>query len=81
MPSSLARAVQVVNSTETVVYAVLHQGDFFGEIDVVLGTTRNATVKTVTYCSMLCLRREDLEKVLEEFPDLVQTIKVRTSRS
>ena len=43
--------------------ATLVAGDFFGEIAIITGNPRNASVTAVTHCTLYELRREDLEAV------------------
>eukprot|EP00873_Tetraselmis_striata_P034516 jgi/Tetstr1/454780/TSEL_041663.t1 len=69
------RCKVVSGEDSSIEYARLGTGDFFGEIDVILGTKRTATVVTVTHCTMYMLTRESLELVLQEFPGLVGPIK------
>jgi ATP-binding cassette subfamily B protein len=50
--------------------AVLQDGDFFGEITLITGFPRTATVRTVTSCTCISLTRGQFNKMLERFPDL-----------
>lgn len=48
----------------------LHVDDTFGEVECVLGIRMLATVCAVTYTTVLILTREDVDEVLEDFPEL-----------
>ena len=50
--------------------ALLCAGGFFGEIALLVDTTRTATVRAATPCTLLRLRRENLEKLVEKSPDI-----------
>lgn len=50
--------------------AVLQDGDFFGEITLITGFPRTATVRTVTVCTCLSLERGQFNRMLERFPEL-----------
>ncbi|GMH45853.1 hypothetical protein BSKO_13816 [Bryopsis sp. KO-2023] len=65
---------QVLSGDGQVELAVLGAGDHFGDIDLILGSRRLATVKTITYCTMFVLRRDDLEKVLSDFPEVIEPL-------
>jgi glucose-6-phosphate 1-dehydrogenase len=46
----------------------LGEGDFFGEIALLLATPRTASVRAVTPCDLLMLTRADFDKVLKDHP-------------
>ena len=50
--------------------AVLQDGDFFGEITLITGFPRTATVRTVTSCTCISLERGQFNRMLDRFPDL-----------
>ena len=59
------------NYRETVV-ATLGPGGFFGEVGLIFGEVRTADVRTKTYCELVMLAKEDLDEVLEHFPQIQQ---------
>ncbi len=50
--------------------AVLQDGDFFGEITLITGFPRTATVRTVTSCTCISLTRGQFDRMLDRSPDL-----------
>lgn len=50
--------------------AVLQDGDFFGEITLITGFPRTATVRTLTSCTCISLTRGQFTRMLDRFPDL-----------
>jgi hypothetical protein len=50
--------------------ALLSEGDFFGEVDLVSDKPSDITVRTITPCVLLTLSRKDLDAVLGELPTL-----------
>jgi ATP-binding cassette subfamily B protein len=50
--------------------AVLHDGDFFGEITLITGFPRTATVRTVTVCTCISLERGQFNRMMDRFPEL-----------
>jgi glucose-6-phosphate 1-dehydrogenase len=61
--------VEVVDGAGNVVNAI-GEGGMFGEVSMLLGMPRTATVRAVTQCDLLVLDRDDFEQVLRNFPDL-----------
>jgi CRP-like cAMP-binding protein len=48
----------------------LGKGQFFGEVGLLLDTTRNATVAALRECRMLVLDRADFQRLMVQHPDL-----------
>jgi ATP-binding cassette, subfamily B, bacterial len=71
----IARGVVEVWRTEeqsgkTKRVAVLQTGDFFGEITLITGFPRTATVRASTVCTCISLGRGQFNRMMERFPDL-----------
>lgn len=56
------------------ILALLKEGDFFGEMSLVDGSPRAATVRATETTRLISLRREDFRKALRENPDLSWTL-------
>lgn len=48
----------------------LGDGEFFGEVALLTAQPRNADVIALTYCELLVLKREDLDRVVSRRPEL-----------
>ncbi len=48
----------------------LGKGQFFGEVGLLLDTTRNATVTALGECRLLVLDRADFDRLMHQHPDL-----------
>jgi hypothetical protein len=48
----------------------LANGTFFGEISLLTGQRRNATVRAITTCDLFVLDRDDFQLLLEQVPYL-----------
>jgi ATP-binding cassette subfamily B protein len=73
----IARGVVEVWRTEeqsgnTKRVAVLQDGDFFGEITLITGFPRTATVRSLTVCTCISLGRGQFNRMMDRFPDLRQ---------
>lgn len=51
--------------------ALLTEGEFFGESDLVSDRPSDATIRTITPCVLLTLSRRDLDTLLSENPNMV----------
>lgn len=50
--------------------ALLQDGDFFGEITLITGFPRTATVRTLSVCTLISLERGQFNRMLENSPEL-----------
>jgi F-box/leucine-rich repeat protein 7 len=68
-------AVAVTSRDGESTYAELKSGAFFGEIGILMDRPRTATVIARTRCLLLVLKKEDLRKILPEYPDIENAIR------
>jgi voltage-gated potassium channel len=65
--------------------ATLKEGDFFGEISLVLSQPRTASIRAVSFCDLYRLDREMFNRVLSHYPDIAaqieSTAKARQERA
>jgi len=66
--------VEVVSKDGNQVYATIRDGDFFGEIALLLKQPRNATIRAVGYCDLYSLSKESFDKVIADFPHFEKNI-------
>ncbi|NEQ38053.1 MAG: mechanosensitive ion channel [Okeania sp. SIO3I5] len=70
----LSGAVEVISEKNCKYIATLHEGEFFGEMSLLLGSPRTATVKTVEDSILFVIEQHDLQRFLEESPSLAVDI-------
>lgn len=68
-------SVDVVSEDQTVVYATLTSGQFFGEIALLLSSERTATIKAKEYCDLYRLNKDTFDRVLARYPVFEKNIK------
>jgi len=61
--------VEVCAEDGNTVFNVLSDGSFFGEYALLFSQKRTASVRSVGYCDLFMLTREDFRRVLEDFPE------------
>lgn len=75
----LSGAVEVLSQKTDTYIATLHSGEFFGEMSLLLGTPRTATVKTREDSILFVVERHDLQKLLLAQPSLADQIAEKLS--
>ena len=60
--------------------AVLHKGDFFGEMSLLDGEPRSATVRAETDVRLLVIQRRNFQSLLREVPELSHRVLETLSR-
>lgn len=67
--------VEVVSPDGKQIYATLKEGDFFGEIALLLQQPRNATIRATDYCDLYSLNKESFDAVIHHYPGFEKHIK------
>lgn len=62
------------------ILSLLNKGDFFGEMSLIDGEPRSASVKSVTDADLLIIRREHFLKQVEKNPELAMGLLVEMSK-
>ncbi len=61
-------SVEVVSKDGRNIFATLTEGNYFGEIALLMSQPRNASVRAVDYVDLYSLERDTLETILSKFP-------------
>ena len=64
------KVVKIFDSGEEIILAVLHKGDFFGDMSLLDGNPRSATVISNEDTILLIINRNNFEKVIEKYPQI-----------
>ena len=67
--------VEIIASDGKTRIAVLKEGSYFGEIGLLLGVKRTVYVKALHMCVLLAIEKNDLEYVLESYPEMRRFLK------
>ena len=54
---------------------MMRPGDYFGEISLIYGCKRTATVKSSKYSTLAILKKAQYKEVLVEFPEMEEQLK------
>ena len=66
--------VEILAPDGETVFRTLNDGDYFGEIALLLDQPRSASVRAVTYCDLYQLDKQMFERTLSHFPDIAAQI-------
>ena len=50
-------------------HGYLESGDYFGDLSLILGEKRTASVKALSYCEIFILNRSDFNRIKSEYPE------------
>ena len=67
-------AVEVMSQDGKQRYATIGEGDFFGEIALILRHPRNATIRAIEYCDLYSLDKESFDRVASHYPEFEKNI-------
>ncbi len=67
-------AVEVVSDDGGTVYATLREGNFFGEIALLLNSPRTASIRALDYCDLYTLDKDTFQRILRNFPDFADHV-------
>jgi len=68
------KVVLTAEDGKEAILAALKEGDFFGEMSLIDGEPRSATVRAVESSRLLTIRREDFLHCLKKHPDVALTL-------
>lgn len=69
-----------VESAEGEVVATITKGGFFGDVALLVETKRIASIRSITFCDLFILRKQDFYMILDEFPTFAVTIQEEIAR-
>jgi CRP-like cAMP-binding protein len=67
-------SVTVLSADENITYATLNEGQFFGEMALLLSMPRTATVKASDYCDLYLLHKDTFNSILLKYPSFAKKI-------
>jgi Cyclic nucleotide-binding domain/Ion transport protein len=68
-------SVEVTSQDGKHVYAMLKEGDFFGEVALLMKQPRNATIRAIDYCDLYSLDKDSFDDVITNYPGFEKHIR------
>lgn len=75
----LSGAVEVISMPKAQVLAQLGKGDFFGEISLLMGIPRTATVKAIAPTTVFVIGKRHLQQLMQNYPQFSEQIALKLS--
>lgn len=72
--------VEIVSRDGRRVFDTLHDGDYVGELALVLDQPRSASVRAAEYCDLYVLNKADFQRVLNKHPEFKSHIDATVER-
>lgn len=67
--------VEIISDNSKKVHGTLEAGDYFGDLSLLLGEKRTASVRTTTYCEIFVLTSQEFNRIKKEYPEFKEVLK------
>jgi hypothetical protein len=71
----LSNGTAQIITADDKLHATLNDGDYFGDISLLLGERRTASVKALSYCELLLLTKEKFDQIKNDYPEFKDVLK------
>ena len=67
--------VEIISEDGNENYGTLEDGDYFGDLSLILKERRTASVRALTYCEIFILTQKEFNHIKAEYPELREVLK------
>jgi hypothetical protein len=67
--------LEILSAGGTASHGVFEDGDYFGDLSMLLGEKRTASVRAETFCDLYVLSREHFERIKKDYPEFKDVLK------
>jgi CRP-like cAMP-binding protein len=71
--------IEVVSDEGATSHGTLEDGDYFGDLSLLLSERRTASAKALTYCDLLVLPKREFERIKHDYPEFREALKAMSS--
>jgi voltage-gated potassium channel len=61
--------VEIISNEGRKLHGTLEDGDYFGDLSLILGERRTASVRALTYCEIFVIDRDNFNRIKTEYPE------------
>jgi len=72
-------SMDIINESDSKIYASMSDGDYFGNLSIMLGEKRTASVRTTGFCETFVLYSEEFFRIKDEYPEFMEVMKKMSS--
>jgi hypothetical protein len=69
----------IINDSGDKKYGTMTDGDYFGNLSIMLGEKRTASVRTTNFCETFVLYSDEFFRIKEEYPEFMEVMKKMSS--
>jgi len=71
--------IEVLSEDGATSHGTLEDGDYFGDLSLILSERRTASAKALTYCDLLVLPKREFERIKHDYPEFREALKTMSS--
>ena len=71
--------IEVLSDDGATSHGTLEDGDYFGDLSLILSERRTASAKALTYCDLLVLPKREFERIKHDYPEFREALKTMSS--
>jgi CRP-like cAMP-binding protein len=71
--------IEVLSDDGATSHGTLEDGDYFGDLSLLLGERRTASAKAVSYCDLLVLPKGEFERIKHDYAEFREALKTLSS--
>ncbi|MCX6224964.1 MAG: ion transporter [Bacteroidia bacterium] len=71
--------LQIISEKENKIHGILGEGDYFGDLSMILKEKKTASVKSITYCDVFVLDLNDFNRIKAEYPEFNEVLNKMSS--
>ena len=71
--------MDIIDETGSKKYDTMTEGDYFGNLSIMLGEKRTASVRTTEFCETFVLYSEEFFRIKDEYPEFMDVMKKMSS--
>ena len=71
--------IEVLSGDGKTAHGILEDGDYFGDLSLILGERRTASARALTYCDLLLLPKREFERIKRDYSEFREALKTMSS--
>jgi len=71
--------MDIINGNGEEVHGIMAEGDYFGNLSIMLGEKRTASVRTTSFCETFVLFDDEFFRIKKEYPEFMEVMKKMSS--